>query len=248
MVFVSAEESDVIPTQARQVYDVTGAGDSVVAALSVALGRGMTVRRACLLANAAAGLQVARVGTSRITWSEMLAALDAQPPATHGKVVTQSELREAVRKARAEGRRIGFTNGCFDILHPGHVQLLEAAAKECDLLVVGVNSDASVSRLKGPPRPFVTAADRQAVLAGLASVGLVCEFSEDTPLELIQAIEPDVLVKGGDYRPEEIVGAEIVRARGGRVVTPVFVPGASTTGIVDRISRSGVADGQPRAR
>jgi D-beta-D-heptose 7-phosphate kinase/D-beta-D-heptose 1-phosphate adenosyltransferase len=235
MAFVSAEDSDVIPTQARQVYDVTGAGDSVVAALSVALGRGISMRRACLLANAAAGLQVARVGTSRVTWGEMLAALDGQPQPVDGKVVSRSELREAVRRARAEGKRIGFTNGCFDILHHGHVRLLEAAAKECDLLVVGVNSDASVTRLKAPPRPFVGAADRQAVLAGLTSVGLVCEFAEDTPLEIIREVEPDVLVKGGDYKLEQIVGAELVLARGGRVVTPLFVPDASTTGIVERV-------------
>ena len=248
MAFVSAEESDVIPTQARQVYDVTGAGDSVVAALSVALGRGISMRRACLLANAAAGLQVARVGTSRVTWGEMLAALDGQPPTADGKVVSRSELREAVRRARAEGRRIGFTNGCFDILHHGHVRLLEAAAKECDLLVVGVNSDASVTRLKGPPRPFVGSADRQTVLAGLASVALVCEFVEDTPLEIIREVEPDVLVKGGDYKPEQIVGAEIVLARGGRVVTPLFVPDASTTEIVERVRRSRGGDPGEAAR
>ena len=246
MAFVSADESDVIPTRARQVYDVTGAGDSVVAALSVALGRGISLRHACLLANAAAGLQVARVGTSRITWSEMLAELDGQPPTAHGKVVTRTELRDAVRRARAEGKRVGFTNGCFDILHHGHVRLLEAAAKECDLLVVGVNSDASVTRLKGPPRPFVGSVDRQAVLAGLASVGLVCEFSEDTPLEIIREVEPDVLIKGGDYKPEAIVGADIVQARGGRVVTPLFIPDASTTGIVERVRQSN-ADGAPQA-
>jgi len=238
MVFVTEGEADVIPTQARQVYDVTGAGDSVVAALSVALGRGMSMRSACLLANAAAGLQVARVGTSRITWSEMTSALDGQPPSSRGKIVTRDELRRAAREARAEGKRIGFTNGCFDILHHGHVRLLEAAALECDLLVVGVNSDASVTRLKGPPRPFVPAAERQAVLAGLSAVGLVCEFGEDTPLELIKAIEPDVLVKGGDYRPAQIVGSDIVLARGGRVVTPLFVPDASTTGVVARIRQA----------
>lgn len=238
MVFVTGAESDVIPTQARQVYDVTGAGDSVVAALSVALGRGMSMRQACLLANAAAGLQVARVGTSRITWSEVISALDGRPATTLGKIVSREELRQAVGLARAEGRKIGFTNGCFDILHHGHVHLLEAAARECDLLVVGVNSDASVTRLKGAPRPFVPSLQRQQVLAGLASVGLVCEFGEDTPLELIQLVEPDVLVKGGDYRLEDVVGADVVLARGGRVVTPLFVPDVSTTGVVERITRA----------
>lgn len=238
MVVVSSGDSAVIPTQARQVFDVTGAGDSAVATLAVALGRGTALREACFLANAAAGLQVSRVGTARITWSEVLAAIDQHATIARGKVVGRVELVAAVRQARAEGKRIGFTNGCFDILHHGHVALLEAAAKECDLLVVGVNSDASVTRLKGPPRPFVPVRERQAVLAGLSSVGLVCEFEEDTPLELIRAIEPDVLVKGGDYASRDVVGADLVTARGGRVITPVFVADASTTSIVDRIMLS----------
>lgn len=242
MVIVAADGSAVIPTQARQVFDVTGAGDSAVATLAVALGRGMPLRDACFLANAAAGLQVARVGTASISWSEVLAAIDQTAAIARGKVVDRDELPAAVRQARAEGRRIGFTNGCFDILHHGHVRLLEAAARECDVLVVGVNSDASVRRLKGAPRPFVPAAERMAVLAGLSSVGLVCEFAEDTPLELITAIEPDVLIKGGDYDVANVVGADFVLARGGRVTTPLFVPEASTTGIVDRIRRKPAGD------
>lgn len=238
MVVVSDQDSAVIPTQARQVFDVTGAGDSAVATLAVALGRGTALREACFLANAAAGLQVSRVGTSRITWSEVMAAIDQHAAIARGKVVGRGELVAAVRQARAEGKRIGFTNGCFDILHHGHVALLEAGAKECDLLVVGVNSDASVTRLKGPPRPFVPSRERQAVLAGLASVGLVCEFEEDTPLDLIRVVEPDVLVKGGDYASRDVVGADLVTARGGRVITPLFVADASTTSIVDRIMLS----------
>ena len=235
MVVVTEDAVAVIPTQARQVYDVTGAGDSVVAALAISLGRGMSVTEACHHANAAGGLQVARVGTSRITWAEVVDALSASRPRSGGKIVTAAHVRLAVEQARSEGKTIGFTNGCFDILHHGHVALLDAAARECDILVVGVNSDASVRRLKGPPRPFTPSAERQAVLAGLASVALVCEFSDDTPIELIRAVAPDVLVKGGDYSPESIVGADLVRARGGRVVTPLFVPQASTTGIVERI-------------
>jgi D-beta-D-heptose 7-phosphate kinase/D-beta-D-heptose 1-phosphate adenosyltransferase len=195
----------------------------------------MPLREACFLANVAAGLQVSRVGTARITWSEVLGAIDQREALARGKVVSRADLQATVRQARAEGKRIGFTNGCFDILHHGHVQLLEAAAKECDLLVVGVNSDASVTRLKGPPRPFVPSPERQAVLAGLSAVGLVCEFSEDTPLDLIKAVEPDVLVKGADYAADDVVGADIVKARGGRVITPLFVANASTTNIVDRI-------------
>ena len=197
----------------------------------------MPLRDACFLANAAAGLQVARVGTASISWSEVLAAIDQTAAIARGKVVDRDEVQAAVRQARAAGKRIGFTNGCFDILHHGHVRLLDAAARECDVLVVGVNSDASVRRLKGAPRPFVPAAERMAVLAGLSSVGLVCEFAEDTPLELITAVEPDVLIKGGDYDVANVVGADFVLARGGRVTTPLFVPEASTTGIVDRIRR-----------
>ena len=237
MVVVSPAGAAVIPTQAKQVFDVTGAGDSVVATVAVAVGRGMPLHEACVLANAVAGLQVSRVGTSRITWGEALGAIDQCQTVARGKVVNLADLEAAVRQARAEGKRIGFTNGCFDILHHGHVQLLEAAAKECDLLIVGVNSDASVTRLKGPPRPFVPSPERQAVLAGLSVVDLVCEFSADTPLDLIKAIEPDVLVKGGDYAADDLVGADIVKARGGRVVTALFVANASTTNIVDRIRR-----------
>jgi len=238
MVVVTPRDSAVIPTQAKQVFDVTGAGDSAVATLAVGLGRGMPLREACFLANVAAGLQVSRIGTARITWSEVQEAIQRQAPHAQGKVVGRPELAAAIRQARAEGKRIGFTNGCFDILHHGHVALLEAAAHECDLLVVGVNSDASVTRLKGAPRPFVPAVERLAVLAGLSSVGLACEFTEDTPLELIRLVEPDVLVKGGDYAGQDVVGGDFVRARGGRVVTPVFVADASTTNIVDRIRTS----------
>jgi len=245
MVVVTATQSAVIPTLARQVFDVTGAGDTAVAALAVALGRSAPLQEACFLANAAAGLQVGRIGTARITWTEVIAAIDQQSAVSHGKVVSLDLLRDAVQRARAEGKRIGFTNGCFDILHHGHVALLDAASRECDLLVVGVNSDASVTRLKGPPRPFVPSAERQAVLAGLSSVAWVCEFSDDTPLELIRAVEPDVLIKGADYKVEDVVGADIVLARGGRVVTPVFVANASTTNIVDRIILSRPSSPRP---
>ena len=235
MAVVAADGSSVIPTQARQVYDVTGAGDSAVATLAVALGRGIELSAACFLANVAAGLQVARVGTSRVSWDEMVAAIEQQTVISGKKVVSHAELREEVRRARAGGKRIGFTNGCFDILHHGHVALLEAAARECDLLVVGVNSDASVTRLKGAPRPFVPSPERQAVLAGLSAVAWVCEFDDDTPLRLIELVQPDVLVKGSDYAAESIVGADLVLGRGGRVITPLFVSNASTTTIVDRI-------------
>jgi len=236
LVLVTANQVAMIPTQAKQVYDVTGAGDTFVATLAAAMTKGIVLDRACSIANVAAGLQVSRIGTARITWSEVMDEIDRLSTASLGKVLTVPDLLRAVQRARSEGKKIGFTNGCFDILHHGHVALLEAAARECDYLVVGLNSDDSVRRLKGPPRPFLPSAARQAVLAGLSSVASVCEFDDDTPLELIRAIEPDVLVKGGDYSANAVVGADIVTARGGRVVTPLFVPGVSTTNIADRIA------------
>ncbi|MFM7108714.1 MAG: PfkB family carbohydrate kinase [Planctomycetaceae bacterium] len=242
MVVVAGGEVSLIPTQAQRVFDVTGAGDTAVAMLAVALAEGKDLPQACYLANAAAGLQVARIGTARISRGEVMEAVDREEAIARGKVVDADALRLLVRRARAEGKRIGFTNGCFDILHHGHVALLDAAARECDVLVVGVNSDDSVRRLKGAPRPFVPAAERKAVLAGLASVAWVCEFDADTPLDLVRAVEPDVLVKGGDYTLDRVVGADIVLARGGRVATPLFVPNASTTSIVDRIR---AAEGPP---
>ena len=238
MVVVSGERVAVIPTQAKGVFDVTGAGDTAVAMLAVALAEGIPLEDACVLANAAAGIQVSRIGAARISRSEVMAAIDTQSTLAQGKVLGIEALMHAVRRARGEGKRIGFTNGCFDILHHGHVALLEAAARECDLLVVGVNSDASVTRLKGPPRPYVTSAARQAVLAALSSVAWVCEFDGDTPLELIRALEPDVLIKGADYKAADVVGGDLVLARGGRVVTPLFVANVSTTNIVDHILAS----------
>jgi len=238
MVVVSNGRVAVIPTQAKGVFDVTGAGDTAVAMLAVALAEGMPLEDACVLANAAAGIQVSRIGAARITRSEVMAAIDAQSTLAQGKVLGLEALQIAVRQARVEGKTIGFTNGCFDILHHGHVALLEAAARECDLLVVGVNSDASVTRLKGAPRPYVPSAARQAVLAALSSVAWVCQFDGDTPLELIRALEPDVLIKGADYKAADVVGGDLVLARGGRVVTPLFVANVSTTNIVDSILAS----------
>lgn len=238
MVVVSEGRVAVIPTQAKGVFDVTGAGDTAVAMLAVSLAEGMPLEDGCVLANAAAGIQVSRIGAARISRREVLAAIDTQSTLARGKVLGIEALAEAVRRAKREGQRIGFTNGCFDILHHGHVALLEAAARECDLLVVGVNSDASVRRLKGAPRPFVASAARQAVLAALSSVTWVCEFDADTPIDLIRAIEPDVLVKGADYKAADVVGADLVLARGGRVATPLFVANVSTTNIVDHILAS----------
>jgi D-beta-D-heptose 7-phosphate kinase/D-beta-D-heptose 1-phosphate adenosyltransferase len=244
MAIVDGENASVIPGHPRQVFDVTGAGDTVVAVLAVMIAEGIPLAEACVFANAAGALQVSRVGTSRISRTEVEDSLCEREARAHTKVVRLPALVQKVAQARAEGKRIGFTNGCFDILHHGHVALLEAAAHECDVLIVAVNSDASVTRLKGAPRPFVTSVDRQAVLAGLQSVAWVCDFEADSPLELIRAIQPDVLIKGGDYSGSTIVGADIVLARGGRVVTPVFVNGVSSSNIVDRVVRLANAPGK----
>ena len=238
MVLVGAGITAVIPTQARQIFDPTGAGDTVVAMLAVALSDGVALEEACHLANAAAGVQVSRIGTRTVTRADVMEAVQMSLAGPANKVVSVAGLAPVIRQARSEGKRVGFTNGCFDILHHGHVALLEAAAAECDVLVVGVNSDASVTRLKGPLRPIVPATGRRAMLAALSSVAWVCEFDEDTPLELIRAIEPDLLVKGADYAPHEIVGADIVLARGGRVLTLPLVPQASTTTLIERILAS----------
>jgi D-beta-D-heptose 7-phosphate kinase/D-beta-D-heptose 1-phosphate adenosyltransferase len=236
LVAVSACGQTVLPARSREVFDVTGAGDTVVAVLAVALAGGVDLFTACALANTAAGIKVGRPGTATVTRDEILQGLrPTRPGGWRDKIVTSETLVADLAMHRRLGRTIGFTNGCFDILHHGHVAILEAAARECDLLVVGLNADASVRRLKGPSRPIVPEAQRAAVLAALASVAYVVLFSEDTPARLIEAVAPDVLVKGGDYAAEGIVGAESVVARGGRVVSGVFVEGASTTDLVGRI-------------
>lgn len=159
------------------------------------------------------------------------------PIASRRKILGQRALRRRVRALRAAGQRVVFTNGCFDLLHPGHVRYLEQARSLGDILVVAINSDASVRRLKGPTRPLVPEADRARVLAGLAAVDFVTVFSDDTPYALIQALEPDVLVKGGDWRVRDIVGGDVVRSYGGRVLSLPYLPGYSTTALVERICR-----------
>ena len=247
MVAVSACGQTVLPARSREVFDVTGAGDTVVAVLAVALASGVDLFTACDLANTAAGIKVGRPGTATVTRDEILQAMRlTRPVGCREKIVTPETLMAELAFHRRLGRTIGFTNGCFDLLHHGHVALLEAAARECDLLVVGLNADASVRRLKGPSRPIVPESQRAAVLAGLGSVAYVVLFSEDTPVGLIEAVAPDVLVKGGDYTKESIVGAGSVIARGGRVISGVFVEGASTTDLVGRI-RAPAADARRAA-
>jgi D-beta-D-heptose 7-phosphate kinase/D-beta-D-heptose 1-phosphate adenosyltransferase len=220
----------LIPTRAREVFDVTGAGDTVLAYLAMALGAGASVLDAASLANLAAGAKVGKVGTSPVGPAEVAAHEEERGAA--GKVVDLEQAAARVAHLRSLGRRVVFTNGCFDLLHAGHVHLLERARALGDVLIVALNSDASVRRLKGEGRPVVRASDRVRVLAALASVSLVLQFEEDTPLEVIRLLRPDVLVKGGDYRHEAIVGADLVLSWGGEVATIPLVEGRSTTGLL----------------
>ena len=222
------------PAEAKEVYDVSGAGDTVVATLAAGLAGGLDLAVAVRLANVAAGVVVGKIGTAVARETELLAALSPQGGVLR-KVVAREEAAEQVERWRRKNYRTGFTNGCFDLLHPGHVHLLEQARASCDRLVVGLNSDASVRRLKGPTRPVQPEAARAAVLASLASVDLVCVFDEDTPLELLKAIRPELLVKGADYAMQDVVGADLVAGWGGKVMLAELLPGHSTTATVARL-------------
>ncbi|OJW20995.1 MAG: hypothetical protein BGO49_30045 [Planctomycetales bacterium 71-10] len=219
-----------IPSQTRDVADVTGAGDTVVAVLAACLGAGWPVADACRIANTAAGIAVGRPGTYVVQSGELRAAWGGMSP----KILDAGDAARLLAEARRRGRRIVFTNGCFDILHAGHLACLEGAKRLGDVLVVGLNSDASVRGLKGPSRPVIRQDDRAGLLAGLACVDVVVLFDDPTPVALIEAFEPDVLVKGGDYTIDAIAGADLVLARGGRVVALPLVPGLSTTSILGR--------------
>jgi D-beta-D-heptose 7-phosphate kinase / D-beta-D-heptose 1-phosphate adenosyltransferase len=224
----------LLPTTAREVYDVSGAGDTVTAVLGAALAAGARLGDAAELANIAAGLVVGKVGTAVVTASELTQALLDRDTLEHGKTPPPALALDHVARWRRNGLRIGFTNGCFDLLHPGHVALLRQARAACDRLVVGLNSDASVRRLKGPGRPVQNEEARTAVLASLASVDLVVVFAEDTPLALIETIRPDLLVKGADYRPDQVVGGALVESYGGKVLLAELLPGHSTTATIAR--------------
>ncbi len=228
----------VLAARAREVYDVTGAGDTVVAVLAACLAAGQSLEAATRLANVAAGLVVARLGTASVTPGELAAAL-REPPAPVRGVLDEAALLEAVAAARSAGQRVVMTNGCFDLLHAGHVSYLERARALGDRLLVAVNDDASVARLKGAGRPINPLEQRLAVLAGLAAVDWLVAFAADTPAELVARVCPDVLVKGGDYRAEEVAGGEAVRAAGGRVEILPYRPGCSTSAMIERIAALG---------
>jgi len=225
-----------LPAEAREVYDVSGAGDTVVATLAAAIGSGASLLEGARIANVAAGIVVAKVGTAVAYAHEVVAALHHDDLLSgDGKIADQDTAVDVVDRWRRKEFSVGFTNGCFDLLHPGHVSLLNQAKAACDRLVVGLNSDASVQRLKGPTRPVQSEAARATVLSSLAAVDLVVIFGEDTPFELIKALQPDVLVKGADYTVDTVVGAELVQARGGKVVLADLVDGQSTTNTIKRL-------------
>jgi D-beta-D-heptose 7-phosphate kinase / D-beta-D-heptose 1-phosphate adenosyltransferase len=225
------------PARAREVFDVSGAGDTVIATLAAGLAGGLQINTAVELANLAAGIVVGKVGTVPIAQHELIAALTRSSSVTAGEKILDRD-RMALRAAewRAAGETIVFTNGCFDLLHVGHITLLEDCRRFGSKLVLGLNADASVCRLKGPTRPIVAERERARVMAALAAVDAVVLFEEDTPLQLIRALKPDVLVKGGDYTIETVVGHEDVIASGGRVEIVPTVEGFSTTNIVKKLT------------
>lgn len=232
----SSEEPIHIPAFAVKVRDVSGAGDTVVAAFACMLALGADFEAATRTANAAAAVVVGKRGTATASYSELRTFLlpDALRAYEEKLAFDNDALNEKLDAWRMAGLRIGFTNGCFDLLHPGHLKVLAEARAACDRLVVGLNSDASTKRLKGPTRPVQDEMSRAQMLAALEAVDLVTLFDEDTPIELIKKVRPHVLVKGGDYKRETVVGFEIVEAYGGEVVIVDTLPGQSTTRLVER--------------
>jgi D-beta-D-heptose 7-phosphate kinase/D-beta-D-heptose 1-phosphate adenosyltransferase len=226
-----------IRTVAKEVYDVSGAGDTAVATMGLGLANGAQIAHAAQLANAAAGVVVGKYGTASVNAGEIIARLGlAEEGQISSKHFSLDSVQQLVARWRETGLKIAFTNGCFDLLHPGHLSLLSQAKKSADRLVVGLNSDLSVRRLKGPERPVQGEVARATVLASLKAVDAVVIFGEDTPLELIDALAPDVLVKGADYTVDTVVGADLVQRRGGKVLLAELVPAQSTTNTIARMS------------
>ena len=232
------EKLEVFPAQAREVFDVSGAGDTVIATLAVAVASGLNTRDAVILANVAAGIVVGKIGTVPIAASDLAREIEwIEGRHTSGnRVYRRSDLVDVVLQWKERGERIVFTNGCFDLLHVGHIRLLQEAKALGTKLVVAINSDVSVQRLKGPERPIVKERDRAEILSHVSSVDAVVIFDEDTPLEVIQSIRPQILVKGSDYSESTVVGAEEVKSWGGRVQLIPLVDGFSTTRTVQKIN------------
>ncbi len=227
-----------VPARAREVFDVSGAGDTAIATLAAGVAAGLDSHDAAVLANLAAGIIVGKTGTVPIQQQELLGALGpavSQLPALDEKIVSLESAVGLVSQWRSEGHEVGFTNGCFDIVHAGHVTYLDWARRNCDRLVVALNTDRSVRELKGPGRPVNAEAARVQVLSGLAAVDAIVCFDEPTPLAVIEALRPDVLIKGEDYAESDIVGGDEVRSWGGRVLRAPLMDGFSTTSLLDRL-------------
>lgn len=227
-----------LPTHAQEVFDVTGAGDTVIALLAAGLAAGQDMAEAAAVANLAAGIVVAKLGTATVSLAELRRAARFRHNESRG-ITDEAQLAALIEEARGLGEKVVITNGCFDLLHPGHIAYLEAARDLGDWLVVAVNDDASVARLKGPARPINPLDHRMRVLCGLSAVDWVVAFAEDTPERLIQALRPDVLVKGGDYNVLQIAGADAVLAAGGEVRVLDFVDGYSTSAVIERMRSQG---------
>jgi D-beta-D-heptose 7-phosphate kinase/D-beta-D-heptose 1-phosphate adenosyltransferase len=223
---------------AREVYDVSGAGDTVIATFSLACAAGVNLAEAAELANITAGIVVGKAGTAVVQAHELYDALAAQQHSFPNKLLSLAGAIDTVARWRTDGLKVGFTNGCFDLIHPGHLSLITQASRSCDRLIIALNSDDSVARLKGPKRPIQGEHVRAAVLAEFESVDGVLVFRGDTPLAEIQALSPDVLIKGADYSETEVVGSEFVRANGGRVMLAELVSGYSTTNTINAIENA----------
>jgi D-beta-D-heptose 7-phosphate kinase/D-beta-D-heptose 1-phosphate adenosyltransferase len=234
MTLVDANGATHFPAEAAEVYDTSGCGDTALATLAAAVAARLPLPVAVRLANIAAGVVVGKVGSAVVQEAELLAAIAPERGANR-KIATLEQAAELAERWRHRGWRVGFTNGCFDLLHPGHLHLLQAARSGCDRLIVGLNSDQSARRVKGPTRPAQPQAARAEILTGLASVDLVCVFDEDTPERLIRAIRPDMLIAGGDDGLAEALGAELVREWGGRFAVAGMLPGHSTQATLERI-------------
>ena len=234
----SKGEATHLPTEAREVFDVSGAGDTVVACLASAIAGGASLSDAARIANVAAGIVVGKIGTAVVYPDELISVLHHHDLMIgEAKLMPLDRMVDRVERWRRKGYKVGFTNGCFDLLHPGHLSLLQQARSNCDRLIVGLNSDASVKRLKGEARPVQSEAARAAVLGSLETVSGVVIFGEDTPITVIEALKPDILVKGADYTIDKVVGADIVQGYGGKVVLANLADGFSTTSTIARINQ-----------
>ena len=229
------------PTAPLEVFDVSGAGDTLVAAVALALGAGASIKTAARIGNAAAGVAVGKRGTATVSAQELSAALGGARAGDDPKIVDNERAAAIVRDWRAHGFKVGFANGCFDLIHPGHIELLRRSRPACDRLIVALNTDASVRRLKGETRPVQNERARSAVMAAIDSVDLVTLFDEDTPLRLIERLTPDCLIKGDDYTVETVVGADFVRSYGGRVILVPLERGHNTTSIIARASAGAIS-------